>query len=133
MILQPQQWLFIDTSVAGLCRVGILSEKTRTVREVKARSGALLPEIAKIGMKKLKTAKGICVVHGPGSFSSVRAGVLIANLLARLVGVPLIGITVKDAEDLDRVFDGLSRGTFPSQSFVEPTYDSEPNITVART
>lgn len=133
MILQSQQWLFIDTSVAGLCRVGILSDKSRSVREVKARSGALLPEIAKMGMKKLKAVKGICVVHGPGSFSSVRAGVLVSNLLSRLLSVPLVGITVREAGDLENTWEKLSRGTFSPRAFVEPTYDSEPNITIART
>jgi hypothetical protein len=133
MILRPAQWLFIDTSVAGVCRVGMMTDKRQAVAELQARSGALLPAIAKIGTASLQKMTGICVVHGPGSFSSVRGGVLIANLLSRAYHVPLVGITVREAENLDRVWEGLVANAFPPRSFVEPLYDAEPNITVART
>jgi hypothetical protein len=133
MILRPAQWLFIDTSVAGVCRVGMLTAKHRMVTELKARSGALLPAIAKLGAAQMKKMTGICVVHGPGSFSSVRGGVLIANLLARSFRVPLVGMSVRDADNLEHVWDKLTMQAIQSQSFVEPTYDAEPNITVART
>ncbi|MEO5928031.1 MAG: hypothetical protein ABIO72_04900 [Patescibacteria group bacterium] len=133
MILRPSQWLFIDTSITGVCRVGMLTSHRRTVTELKARSGALLPAIAKLGARTLKQMTGVCVVQGPGSFSSVRAGVLIANLLSRTFHVPLVGIDVKEADNLDQVWDNLEHGRIATRSFVEPVYDAEPNITVART
>ncbi|MFA5935836.1 MAG: hypothetical protein WC787_03215 [Patescibacteria group bacterium] len=132
MNLRPHPWLFIDTSVAGAGRVGILDGLTIQVKGIVGRSGALLPAIAKIGSSRLKNVRGVCVVSGPGSFSSVRAGVLIANMLARLLRVPLVGVSVREADDLTNLSDRLSRQDVSPQSFVAPVYDAEPNITMSR-
>jgi hypothetical protein len=132
MNLRRSPWLFIDTSVAGVCRVGILDGLRVRVREVRGRAGVLLPEIAKRA-SELGSIRGVCVVQGPGSFSSVRAGVLIANLIARVRRLPLVGVSVRDADDLSRLSERLATGTLSPVSFVEPVYDAEPNITIART
>jgi len=73
---------------------------------------------------------GICVVAGPGSFSSVRSGVLDANLLARLWRVPLVGVTVEDAQDLPALARRLAAEHSRGAAYVAPIYDAEPNITV---
>lgn len=124
-------FLFIDTATAGTCRFGVLIEGGKGIVSVKARSGSLLPLLAsRIGLVKLKKVDAICVVAGPGSFSSVRAGVLIANLIARLIGKPLLGVTVAEASDLKALFLKLSKQDILWQDTVVPIYDSEPNITI---
>lgn len=100
---------------------------------VTARSGALLVLLAsKIGLTRLKKTEGVCVVSGPGSFSSVRGGVLVANLLARFLKKPLVGILAPQAEDLPALYARLHAHEIPAQAFVAPVYDAEPNITLPR-
>lgn len=74
---------------------------------------------------------GICVVRGPGSFSAIRTGVLYANLLSRLLRLPLFSISAEEAADLRRVAKRLEYGALRSASYVAPVYDREPNITHA--
>ncbi len=126
-------WLFIDTHAPGEARFAFLEAgKAPAVTSVPGRTVNVLPSLS----KKLAKHKvqGICVVAGPGSFSSVRAGVLEANLMARLLKLPLVGITVDEAADLERLSLKLcSKETPPLRSdYVAPLYDKEPNITIPK-
>lgn len=125
-------WLFIDTSRLGQYRLGLLKEGGKGIETIAGRSSALLPSLAKkIGLAKLKKAVGICAVSGPGSFTSVRTGVLVANLLARLLNKPLVGVTVAEADDPAQLFERLRKQDIVQRDFVAPIYDAEPNITLA--
>jgi len=84
-----------------------------------------------VGRKGIQRADGICVVAGPGSFSAIRTGVLLANLLSRLFSKPLVGVTSDEAKDHHALREDLESGAFPSTAYVAPIYDAEPNITVA--
>ena len=77
----------------------------------------------------VERAHGVCVVAGPGSFSAIRGGVLIANLLARLHDKKLYGLSKDEASDLTAVRERLTDGQLPSAPYVAPVYDAEPNIT----
>ena len=123
-----REWVFIDTAEAGRVRVGFIG-KAQSIHSVNARAGALLPEIARrFSSKRLQASAGVVVVAGPGSFSAVRGGVLVANLLARLWRKPLLGILRTDADDLDGLVSRLASGNIPAASYVAPVYDAEPNI-----
>ncbi len=123
-------WLFIDTAHMGLCRFGMLGTKEIDVESHEVRSGSLLPLLAKkIGIVRLRRVDGICVVSGPGSFSSVRGGVLVANMMARLLRKPLVGVTVDEARALPALEARLRGGEYTPSTFVAPVYDAEPNIT----
>lgn len=123
-------WLYIDTATTGTCRFGVLTAKQHSVEAYAARSGKVLPFLERrLGRARIRRMKGICVVSGPGSFSSVRGGVLIANLLARLFRLPLVGVSVDETLDLSVLEVRLRNGSIPTQSFVAPVYDAEPNIT----
>lgn len=125
--------LFIDTSEAGKICFGLLTPDANRIWRVKARSGTLLPRIAsKIGLAAIKKISGVVVVSGPGSFSSVRGGVLAANLIARFLSVPLVGVTQDQAVDLQYLIRRVFAGELSSTPFVAPMYSSEPNITIAR-
>lgn len=127
------RWLFIDTSMSGSIRYGILGSGSRAVHHVQARSGCLLPLLERrYGARLPSRIDGVCAVAGPGSFSSVRGGVLVANLLARVWKKPLVGVSVSDARDVRRLAARLDRGDVSPEAFVAPRYAAEPNITISR-
>lgn len=128
---RAQVWLFIDTHAPGKSRFAWL-EEGKPVRpvELDGRASVVLPRIAKTWKKKIG---GVCAVAGPGSFSSVRAGVLQANLISRLLKIPLVGVDVHEADDLPVLAARLYAGHIPSSGYVAPVYDQEPNITLPKT
>ena len=127
------RWLFIDTSQKGTFRSGMIGPGAVRVRRGRGRASGLLRHLENLRMSVISCADGICVVVGPGSFSAVRVGVLVANVLARWWKKPLVGIEVHEAENIKQLVDDLDQGRKIPQSFVEPRYDAEPNITIAKT
>lgn len=126
-------WLFIDTSRPDRFRFGALASADAKIATVHGRSNRLLPALSRrFSFSELRALHGICVVHGPGAFSSVRGGVLAANLLSRLLKMPLVGVHADDADDLKTLASRLESGRIAPGSYVMPTYISEPNITVCR-
>jgi tRNA A37 threonylcarbamoyladenosine modification protein TsaB len=127
------RWVFIDTSSAGTCRFGTIGTDGIAIRSVDGRSGRLLPLLERAFKgKDPSSSDGIAVVAGPGSFSSVRGGVVVANVLARCWSVPLFGVSVDEAKDLVSLADRLAHGDVAATAFVTPRYTSEPNITVKK-
>ena len=125
-------WLFLDTHEMGRVRVGLLSASGARIKEAEGRSIACLPLVEQVLGKKKAVLEGICVVQGPGSFSAVRTGVLDANLLARLWRLPLTGVDVADAQDVEALAKRLAENGLKKQAYVAPVYDAEPNITVPK-
>ncbi len=120
-------WVFIDTHERGFIRYGFVERAgTKLPRPKKGRAQDVLRLLAKDRFR-LARAEGICVVAGPGSFSSVRTGVLYANLLARLLRKPLVSMTDTEMRSGVRSF-----ATLKMTSYVPPIYDAEPNITTPR-
>ncbi|HVM90813.1 MAG TPA: hypothetical protein VMU11_02875 [Verrucomicrobiae bacterium] len=124
-------WLFLDTHENGRVRLawferGIVLKAV----EKEGRASVLLPLIAKeLPKKKLE---GVCVVQGPGSFSAVRGGVLDANLLSRLLRVPLVPVSASEALDLATIAARLASAELAASEYVAPIYDAEPNITIPK-
>ena len=125
-------FLFIRSTEPSLFSVGTLGPKGAELSSVALRSHAILGEVMSV-RRKVKKLDGICVVAGPGSFTAVRTGVLIANLIARLDRIPLYGIAAAQAQDLDGLYRDLAAGAVPTSGYVAPTYTSEPNITLKTT
>jgi tRNA A37 threonylcarbamoyladenosine modification protein TsaB len=128
-------WLFLDTSQRGMARVGLLPATGPIhLQSVSGRAGGLVPVLAsRIHAHFFKRLQGICVVSGPGSFSAIRSGVLVANLMARLLRLPLYGIPVLSGQDLEALRERLVHGSLRATSYVAPLYDTEPNITIPGT
>lgn len=124
-------WLFLDSHERGNSHLGWLDGSRPRIKTITGSSGRLLNELAK-QRKQLDAADGVCVVSGPGSFSSVRTGVLYANLLSRLLRIPLVGVTVEEASDLRALSVKLQATSYKPASYIAPIYDAEPNITVPR-
>lgn len=82
----------------------------------------------------LETVEKIFVVSGPGSFTSTRMIVTIANALAFSKNIPITGVenaTRKNSEEL--VCDSSLLMTRQEDGgFVTPTYDRPPHITLKK-
>lgn len=126
------EWLLIDSSSRTSFRVARIPD-VGEIREVVTQEGArasVLSDLhALIDPSECSDLSGIAVVYGPGSFSAVRSGVLIANLLSRLYNLPLYGFAKEEAIDLLDVRRKLCSGEVVSSMYVSPVYDAEPNIT----
>ncbi|MFA6918551.1 MAG: tRNA (adenosine(37)-N6)-threonylcarbamoyltransferase complex dimerization subunit type 1 TsaB [Patescibacteria group bacterium] len=80
---------------------------------------------------KFSQLKGIGVVSGPGGFTSVRIGVVVANTLGYAWKVPVAGIRKDEFENNDDLISKLliKIKKVKKGSIVLPFYDREPNIT----
>ncbi len=124
---------YIDTHARGLASLGFLDEQKNTIKSFDIKPGALVGTIAhKFSKDKIASADGIVVVQGPGSFSAIRAGVLVANLLSRIFTKPLYGITVEESGSLASVIKKITSGKLKKLKYADPIYDSEPNITMSK-
>ena len=128
-------WLFIDSRDRQSTAFGWLgdeSAKRGASPRLWSAGISLIADLSrKIKLDRLRKADGICVVSGPGSFSSIRTGVLIANLLSRICRLPLYAVHADETSDLAGLINKLELGAFKPSSYVAPEYDREPNITMA--
>jgi hypothetical protein len=125
-------WLLIDSCERMRLRLALIPERGE-LKEIiiEGSRNSVLAEIEqRVSPEELGTLSGILLVYGPGSFSAVRGGVIIANLLSRLYHVPLYGFTKEEAVDLLDVRRQLIAGTKESSAYISPLYDAAPNITI---
>ncbi len=91
--------LFIDTSSSENIRVGI-ERDGKSVEKIGPRKGQaqrVLPmteKLLKSQKLKLSDITAINVHTGPGSYTGLRVGATIANMLGALLGVPINGLPV---------------------------------------
>lgn len=127
-------WFFLDTHLRGDAAFGWLSsEKSRMWRHEGRGNGLLAAVTSKVKREDMSGAQGVCVVAGPGPFSAIRMGVLVANVLSRTFGLPLYAVRADEAADVQALGKRLAQGELASQPYVAPIYDSEPNITLPKT
>jgi len=92
----------------------------------------LINELLKKAKIKPTALKAIAVVCGPGSFSSLRVGLVVANTLAWALKIPIISlktdelVLVNERQLLKIIKKKLENKRFKP---VAPFYDKEPNIT----
>jgi tRNA A37 threonylcarbamoyladenosine modification protein TsaB len=91
----------------------------------------LIDELLKKNKIKIDNIKGIAVVSGPGSFTAVRFGIVIANVLGFIFKIPVVGIKLnefKNDQELVKIaFKKLNKAKIGK--IVLPFYGKEPNIT----
>ncbi len=72
-----------------------------------------------------KDLTGVIVYEGPGSFTSLRIGLMVSNTIAYAQNIPIVGATGDDW-----VRDGLAKlQTAKPGDYVMPEYGAEANIT----
>ncbi|MFZ6015872.1 MAG: hypothetical protein ACOYUZ_06005 [Patescibacteria group bacterium] len=126
-------WFFIDTHSREQSRFGWLNKDSANLFSITGRTVNLVAEMSKkIRLKDLRNADGICIVKGPGSFSSIRAGVLIANLLSRIYKLDLLPVSPGHTDSFVELIKCLENGKIKKAVYVDPIYDQEPNITLPK-
>jgi len=92
--------------------------------------GALADLLKKKG-KKVSALAGICVVNGPGRFSFLRSGIILANTLGFALKILIVGIHKDDFKTKnDFIKKGLEKLKKQKKFvLVVPEYGKEPNIT----
>jgi hypothetical protein len=78
--------------------------------------------------------KKIVVVSGPGSFTSTRLIVTIANAISFARKLPIVGITNSEKKNSEELIieQGRDWAILNGVSFVSPVYDRPPNITIKK-
>lgn len=126
MVLAIQGQDIRELSV-GLLRDGVLAESRTAVASPETYLATIDATLSEWGVA-LADLGAVAVVTGPGSFTSSRVSVMIANAIAFARGIPVIGIP-----NADRV--GLADLAFPNDfpsadRYAVPVYDRPPHITV---
>lgn len=130
--------LFINTAQSDRATVGLIQGRAflikKTFNSKFRESEKLLPEIDNLLKKtrrRLADLTGLIVVNGPGSFSSLRLGISVANALSYVLKIPVAGVKLAESFDLSKFAKiGESRlRQAKIQKLVEPFYGQEPNIT----
>jgi len=128
-------YLFLDTHTTEDFSIAVFSGgkwRSQTVRAKYQQSELLLPTIKKfINLKKLR---GVAVVSGPGSFSGLRLGIMVANTIAWAKHLSVIGLELRAREPWtdwrERAMIKLIKTKFGR--LVAPRYGREPNITIKK-
>ena len=120
--------LLIDSSEPGSAKAWTYDQGALTELGGAGHVRGLLRRIAPV----LSVVDGVLVCEGPGTFSAIRQGVLMANVLARFRRIPLFSVTkaeVSIEQDWLRIADEIVQGQKTPSSYVAPVYDREPTIT----
>ena len=110
--------------------------KKKTIKATARHSEKLLVNIKKIVL--VEKLKGIIIVKGPGSFSSLRIGIATANTLAFVLKIPIYSVMANhvslgfktQANALDLLAKNYSK--LKKEKLVIPFYGREPNITKSK-
>ncbi len=135
--MQDNMILYINTTdshkihCALLDDQKVIAEKSETAQYKQAQK--ILPLIQELLAQVGSTLEGIgtiCVVQGPGPFTSTRVGVSTANALSYALDVPIIGIEVTDIDSFpDVVYSQIKKA---KKTIIQPVYNQDPSITKAK-
>lgn len=97
----------------------------------------LIDRLLKKGRVSPNNLKAVYVACGPGSFSALRTGVVIANTLAKSLNIPVIGLKTDEVITDQGLLKLIKKKRFnlkSSSTFkpVVPFYGKEPNITMPK-
>lgn len=127
--------LIINTALVEKTLVGVAENGKLYKRSGPARDSSkilvLLDNLLKKRRKGLDNLEGVVVVTGPGSFTSIRQGVVVANTLAFLLKIPVAGIKLDEFKDASNLVTFCLHRLKEAKvgKMVKPYYDREPNIT----
>ncbi len=137
-----QYYLYLNTSKDKELDVFlILGKKTidkiRLIGDFKVSEQllSLIDQILKKNKLKQHELRGIMTITGPGSFTSIRIAVVVANTLAYSLKIPIVGVINKQGltnnEKLIKL--GLNKmSKLKVLKYISPFYNRQPNITIAK-
>lgn len=126
--------LVINTAVPGEIFVALFDgEKIKKLKK-KGHSDQVLAAVDRMFKKskiKMEEIIGIAAVSGPGSFTAVRQGVVVANTLGYLFDASVVGVKLNEFKTEDELLKiGYKKiRAAKSASIILPFYGGEPNIT----
>lgn len=133
----------LDQSQVQLALVESTGKMVKVLRKtVPGRQNEIVTPAIDLLLKKSKLAvsalSGIIVASGPGGFTAVRSGVVVANALGFAFGVPVMGVegAFAQVEDMlvsnrfTRALTHIKRTRKPTQA--RPAYGAQPNISKAK-
>ncbi|HSX14867.1 MAG TPA: tRNA (adenosine(37)-N6)-threonylcarbamoyltransferase complex dimerization subunit type 1 TsaB [Candidatus Saccharimonadales bacterium] len=129
--------MILILKTAGMeCEIGLLDETGQKITGEIWQSGRELSEgllthileIIKQNQASIDDLSGIIVFEGPGSFTSLRIGLSVANTMAYSQNLPIVGSTGKNW--ITAGFTKL-KSAKPGD-YVMPAYGAEANITKPR-
>lgn len=126
--------LVINTAQNDNLSLVLLQEKeilrSTSINAKHKQSDKLLVEIDKLLKKDVKKLSHVVVVSGPGSFTSLRIGVVVGNTLAWSLGLPLAELSLDEFNNDDFINIVNLKVKKAKKGFIaEPVYDRGPNIT----
>jgi len=147
-------FLIINTNTLGKIVVALARRNNliaeRSVKTKFHETEKLLLNIHKIleeNKFKLIDLEGVVVANGPGAFTSLRIGVVTANVLAFTLGIPVVGVKLSEVRDkvnkVDKVNEEIEREELETLvgigfwklkkakrgEFILPFYGKAPHIT----
>lgn len=130
-------YLFINTTEQGKIRIALFNGKSIVSSMNKSGTVKLTEKlvffITQLLIKQklaFKDLNGIIVVTGPGSFTSVRIGCVIANTLAQVLKIGIYGAHADKLNSDQLIIKAIKK--IKKNRYVLPFYDREPNITIAK-
>lgn len=134
-------YLIINSSQPDFAFVALADKKSGVVflKKVASKNGkrpVLLKEIDAMFLKKNLTSKkikGIVVATGPGHFSFLRTGIVIANTFGWVLNIPIVGIE-GDSLSAEQLWERGGQRIITMKGYVPvmPEYGREPNITIGK-
>lgn len=125
-------YLYLDTTERDSFQVALIEKdkviKHKIISSTQTHSEKLLRTINSLlnsVHKTIKDVKGIAIVEGPGSFTSLRVGMATANGLSFALNIPVMGVEVSTS--LNSIFKFFNKKL--KTKIVLPKYGREPHIT----
>lgn len=98
--------LYIDTHYVNLVIGLLIEDKLKLKREIESESHSknticLLKEVMEEANVRIDDLKEIIVINGPGSFTGVRIGIVIAKILGYIKDIPIKSLSYLEAMALN--------------------------------
>lgn len=127
--------LVLQTNVLGHLSVWIVSRDAIIVRATMtvAWHGSdwmlrLVDQVLRKGQLSMSDMHSVIVVRGPGPFTAVRTGLLIANIISVMQRIPVSGVVRRQQLSAADVVQ-MARKPNTLRAIVRPWYGKMPNIT----
>ncbi len=136
-------YLYLDTRDQSRFIAALLGSTGRrfglkTAMDTKLRAGGMLNAVRKLlATHKIRPASlgAVFVEQGPGAFSSLRSGIIIANTMGFAYRLPVVGVSSSEgtSDNLLKTFQKVASKTQKfNNSLALPVYGREPSITKPR-
>lgn len=95
------------------------------------RALVLIDQTLRHSHRTIADVSGVLLVRGPGSFTAVRSGLIIANTLGWLLNIPVQGIITNHQLSRAEVVGHVTTESY-RRGIVKPWYGKKPNISSPR-